>query len=81
MNKSLSLGNKFPTKVKYVTVKLTIKDKDGDSEDYSNYRPISNTSFIAKMLEKAALLQIDNHIKVNNLHAKNQSGYKKTLFL
>ena len=29
------------------------------------------------MLEKTALVQIEDHIRRNNLHATNQSGYRK----
>ena len=76
VNKSLSEST-FPSKLKHATIRPTIKDKDGDTEDYGNYRPISNTPFIAKMLEKAALIQIDRHVKMNNLHATIQSGYRR----
>ena len=76
-NKSLIIENKFPTLFKHSTVTPVIKDKEEDSEVYNNYRPISNTSFISKMLEKIALAQIDAHIQRNDLHAIHQSGYRK----
>ena len=53
-----------------------LKDRDGDTEEYNNYRPISNTSFIAKLLERTALIELDTHVKAYNLHAENQSGYR-----
>jgi hypothetical protein len=77
VNKSLHEENKFPSKHKHATIKPAIKDMDGDTEEYNNYRPISNTSFIAKLLEKTALIQLDTHVKTHNLHAENQSGYRE----
>ena len=76
INTSLCNAN-FPSKLKHANVRPTIKDKSGDTDALNNYRPISNTAFLAKVLEKAALNQINAHIKANDLHAKNQSGYRK----
>ena len=68
--------NMFPSKHKHATTRPAIKDRDGDTEEYNTYRPISNTSFIAKLLEKTALIELDTHVKAYNLHAENQSGYR-----
>ena len=67
----------FPKSLKHATITPTIKDPNVDTEVYNNYRPISNTAFIAKLLEKAALAQINHHINSENLHAQMQSGYRK----
>ena len=77
VNRSLVIENTFPETLKHAIVTPSLKDKDGDSEDYYNYRPISNTAFLSKMLEKIALSQINCHIEKYNLHAKQQSGYRK----
>lgn len=76
VNISLS-EQSFPNSLKHATITPTIKDSNEDSELYSNYRPISNTAFIAKLLEKAALKQISEHIDTQNLHAELQSAYRK----
>ena len=76
INSSLK-SNSFPDLLKCATITPIIKDPDGDCELYRNYRPISNTSFIAKLLEKSALNQINQHIDSNNLHSEFQSGYRK----
>jgi hypothetical protein len=76
-DRSFSVDNTFPSLCKHATVTPVIKEVDGDTEDYSNYRPISNTLFISKMLEKIALEQINHHIQENNLHCMWQSGYRK----
>ena len=67
----------FPDVLKHATITPTIKDSNEDSELYSNYRPISNTAFVAKLLEKSALQQISQHIEAQKLHAEFQSGYRK----
>ena len=76
INSSLQ-NNTFPGPLKHATITPKIKDPDGDCELYNNYRPISNTAFIAKLLEKAVLDQINRHIDSQKLHAKVQSGYRK----
>ena len=42
-----------------------------------NYRPVSNLSFLSKILEKCALLQFDNHCTVHNLLLGYQSAYRE----
>ena len=66
----------FPSKHKHATIRPAIKDMDEDTEEYNNYRPISNTSFIAKLLEKTAFIELNTRVKAYNLHAENQSGYR-----
>ena len=46
-----------------------------DPEVLSNYRPISNLPFISKVLEKAVATHLQNHLKLNNLYEKFQSGF------
>ena len=43
----------------------------------NNYRPISNLSFLSKILEKAALQQVVEHIESNNLLPSYLSAYRK----
>ena len=73
-----SLDNStFPNFLRHATITPNIKNKNGDTEVYTNYRPISNTPFLAKLLEKAALVQINQHIDSAKLHSEVQSGYRK----
>ena len=48
-----------------------------DHEQNSNYRPISNLKFLAKIIEKCVSLQLNAYLENNDLHAFNQSGYRK----
>ena len=77
VNKSIHRENMFPSKHKHATIRPVIKDMDGDTEEYNNYRPISDTSFIAKLLEKTAFIELNTRVKAYNLHAGNQSGYRE----
>ena len=43
----------------------------------SNYRPVSNLSFLSKLLGKCALQQFNNHCISNKLLPNYQSAYRK----
>ena len=45
----------------------------------SNYRPVSNSSFLSKLLEKCALQQFNYHCDTNKLLPDYQSAYRKKL--
>ena len=42
----------------------------------SNYGPVSNLTFLSKVLEKAVLQQFNHHCNVNNLMPDYQSAYR-----
>ena len=42
-----------------------------------NYRPVSNLSFLSKLLEKCALVRFNNHCKENDLMPSYQSAYRE----
>lgn len=75
INSSLQSGY-FPDALKHASVRPLIKDQNGDIDDKKNYRPISNLTFVSKLLEKAALVQINEHINSESLHCAFQSGYR-----
>jgi len=76
LNKSFN-SSVFPESLKEASVRPVIKDRNEDHNALKNYRPISNTSFLSKLLEKSAIRQIKSHIEDNNLHGSYQSGYRK----
>ena len=43
----------------------------------SNYRPLSNLSFFSKLTEKAASIQVVNHLALHDLFPRTQSAYSK----
>ena len=75
VNHSLLTGE-FPLIFKTAIVKPLLKKTSLDSEDLKNYRPISNLSFISKVLEKVVLSQILQHINSNKLLSDFQSAYR-----
>ncbi|XP_060603432.1 angiopoietin-2-like [Ruditapes philippinarum] len=75
VNLSLSKGV-FPTHWKQEIVRPLLK-KSGLELQLSNYRPVSNLSFLSKLIEKAALFRLNNHVDTHNLLPKNQSAYRR----
>ena len=65
----------FPDSMKCAIVRATLKKPNLDSDILNNYRPISNLSFLSKVLEKCVHQQLTNYITNSNLFAKYQSGY------
>ena len=76
VNKSFEEAE-VPCHLKQVTTTPLIKSSDLDPENIKNYRPISNRTFLSKVLEKAAFSQISSHVHENGLYNINQSGYKQ----
>lgn len=75
VNASLRSGI-FPSALKNALVKPDIKNPNGDTNDYKNYRPISNLPFLSKVIEKCVHRQLTRHLSMHNLHAEHQSGYR-----
>ena len=63
--------------LKRAIVKPTIKKEKLDADCLKNYRPVSNLPVISKLLERVVLDQLSEHLEKNNLHATEQSGYRK----
>ena len=76
VNLSLQTGS-FPESLKTALLKALLKQIKLDSDDLSNYRPVSNLAFISKLIEKCAEIQITEHIDNNGLFPALQSGYRK----
>ena len=76
INVSLTTGQ-YLDDWKIVVVRPLIKGPNLDTE-YKNYCPISNLSFMAKLIEKAAQTQLMTHFTEHNLLPKHQNSYKKT---
>ena len=66
VNISLESGH-FPSAWKEALVRPILK-KNGLDTVFKNYGPVSNLFFISKVTERAAFLQIDNHMKKQNQH-------------
>lgn len=75
VNFSLTPGV-FPTKWKQAIVRPLLK-KSGLELTFANYRPVSNLSFLSKLIEKSALYRLNGHVNENDLLPTNQSAYRR----
>ena len=74
-NNSLVSGV-FPSVYKSALVKPLLKKMSLDPDDLKNYRPVSNVSFLSKVLERIVLSQLNEHLNHNNLLSPLQSAYR-----
>ncbi len=75
VNLSLMHG-KMPDDLKLAIIKPLLK-KLGLNFIKKNYRPVSNLSFLGKLIERIVALQIVTHLQANNLIYIFQSAYRK----
>ena len=76
INQSLHQGI-FPDSLKHAVITPIIKDKNENRESFRNYRPVSNLTFLSKLLEKCASTQLQDYLHRNNLYPNFQSAYRK----
>ena len=75
-NRSLQEGI-LPPSQKRSLVFPAVKRDGLDSSDPANYRPISNVSFISKIIEKIVANQLTNYLNANGLLPASQSGFRR----
>jgi hypothetical protein len=76
VNLSLASGS-FPANFKQSTVTPLIKKPSLDPDNLSNYRPISNLSFLSKLTERLVKDRLHAHLSGNSLYNSFQSAYTK----
>ena len=74
VNYSLREGS-FPSCFKTVHFTPLLKEAGLDRNILKNYRPVSNLSYISKLIEKVVARQINEHIAQEGIN-KNQSAYR-----
>jgi len=67
----------LPTSHKRAIIRPRIKKSGLDPSDPSNYRPISNLSFISKLVERAVHRQLSHYVESNSLLPPVQSGFRR----
>ena len=65
----------FPKYMGHALITPVLKKPSLDSNDFSNYRPVSNINSISKIIEKAASNQLKDYLCKNNLIDMYQSAY------
>ena len=76
MNVSLETAE-FSDELMRAFVTPLIKKALLDCEILKNYRPVSNLSFISKLLERIVCVQLVDHLNVNGLYEVFQSAYRQ----
>ena len=66
----------FPTAHKHALVTPILKKPSMDPAQLSNYRPISNLSFVWKLLERSVASQMSTYFSYNDLFPPLQSAYR-----
>jgi hypothetical protein len=75
INFSLSSGA-FPPKMKHPLVTPLLKKPSLDPDELSNYRPVSNLSYILKLIERVVAAQMHEHFSANSILSVHQSAYR-----
>ena len=76
INASLQSGQ-ILSYLKVAKLRPLLKKASLDHTQFSNYRPISNLTFISKAIEKSVANQLITYINKNNLNATFQSPHKR----
>ena len=75
-NKSIASFD-VPLTLKKAFITPLLKKQNLNVDELSNYRPVSNLSFILKQLEKVIAVWLVTYLNANNLLAKKQSAYRR----
>jgi hypothetical protein len=75
VNDSLQSGV-FPTLYKTAVVKPLLKKANLDCNQLKNYRPVSNLSYLSKLLERVVQKQLLAYLNANQLLPRSQSAYR-----
>lgn len=67
----------MPSHLKVAKLRPLLKKPSLDHTQFSNYRPVSNLSFISKAIEKYVAKQLFSYINKNKLNETFQSVYKQ----
>ena len=76
VNASLTQGSMDG--VKLADIVPLLKSNSLDPNVLKNFRPVSNLTFLGKLIERVVLKRLNDHLDNHNLHCPEQSAYKKT---
>lgn len=76
INMSLEQGSMESLKCGLLAPLIKSMDSMIDSEDYSNYRPVTNLLILSKLIERVVSDRMNKHMNDNGLHSPNQYAYK-----
>ena len=67
----------LPTDLKVASVKPLLKKQSLGLDEFKNFRPISKSSFLAKVVETCVAKQLIDYLDANDLNVIYQSAHKK----
>ena len=76
VNDSLANGT-FPHSFKEAIIRPSFKGKELDPDHLTSYRPVSNLSFLSKVIEKVVSVQLIDYLEKNKLLPSHQSAYRR----
>ena len=71
------IGSEVPKQLKSAIVRPLLKKASLDPEQFKNYRPVSNLSFVSKIIENVVATRITTYLNDNSLLNPFQSAYKR----
>ena len=66
VNALLSQG-RLPESQKHAVVTPLLKKRGLDTSNMANFRPVSNLTFMSKVVERAVAKQLNEHLTANDL--------------
>ena len=67
----------FSPELKRAFILPLLKKAILDCEILKNFRPVSNLSFLSKLIERIVCVQLVDHLKINDLYEVYQSAYRQ----
>ena len=67
----------FPSDFKWAVVRPLLKKSGLDASKRNNYRPVSNLSFLSKLLERVVQNRLQEFLDRNGLMPSTQSAYRQ----
>jgi hypothetical protein len=76
INASLRDGP-LPVSQKHAIITPLLKKASCDPAELKNYRPVSNLTFISKVVERIVAQQLVNYLQINQMMPPLQSAYRR----
>jgi len=77
VNASLSQG-RLPESQKHAVVSPRLKKRGLDTSNMANFRPMSNLTFMSKVVERVVAKQLNEYLTANDLLPRFQSAFPET---
>ena len=77
VNYSLEMGSVDCLKSAVILPHIKEMDEIMDKDSHKNYRPLSSLLFLEKLIERVVAVRLNKHMTNNDLHCKEEYGYKE----